>query len=593
MRTVRNKLFCIMLAALLLLTAACGAGETAAAPTPEAPSQTPAGNAATPEPTPPAAEQKPDEDAASVPAEKNGDVVILFTSDVHCGVDQGFGYAGLQQIREYLLSEGNEVVLVDDGDSVQGEPLGTMTRGEAIIDLMNQIGYDLAIPGNHDFDYGMEQFFALTKKAEFPYLSCNFNYEGELQFAPYKILECAGKKIAFVGVTTPETLTSSTPSYFKDEEGEYVYGFMQDKTGEALYAAIQGAVDAARGEGAEFVVVMAHLGNEEVLHPWIYSDVISNVRGIDVVLDGHSHDSDVVTMKNPDGEEVLRAACGTKLSSIGWCRIAADGKISIGLYNWNSDVPAPELLGIDNEMSRAVREANDALGEKLNEVVASTQVALTINDPVAVDSSGKPIRMVRRAETNLGDFCTDAFRAQSGADIAFFNGGGIRASIKAGDVTLRDLLSVNPFGNYLCVIEVTGQQILDALEWGARAVPDENGGFLQVSGLSYEIHVDVVSTCRSDENSAFVGVDGARRVQNVLVGGEPIDPNKTYTLAGHNYMLLEAGDGYSMFAGAPVLQNCVKLDNQVLIDYAVETLGGVIGEAYESPYGQGRIIIVE
>jgi 2',3'-cyclic-nucleotide 2'-phosphodiesterase (5'-nucleotidase family) len=343
----------------------------------------------------------------------------------------------------------------------------------------------------------------------------------------------------------------------------------------------------------DYVVAMGHIGNEAECIPWTYDDLISNTAGIDVFLDGHSHDTDHLTVKNKNGEDVLRAACGTKLAAIGWCRISADGELSTGLYTWNNSVAAPVLLGLDNEMSKAVAEASEELNEKLGEVVASTSVELTINDPEEVDANGKPVRMVRRAETNLGDLCADAYRVQSGADIAFVNGGGIRVSLSAGDITLGNILSVHPFGNAMCVIEVTGQQILDALEWGSRAVPSETGGFLQVSGLSYEIHSYIESTCTSDENGLFTGVAGERRVKNVLVNGEPIDPAGTYKLASHDYMLLSAGDGYAMFAGAPLLQDRVKLDNQVLIDYITESLGGVVGQEYEDLYGQGRIVIVD
>ncbi len=532
-----------------------------------------------------------DDEAAAV--ERSADIVILFTSDVHCGIDQGFGYAGLSEIYDHLVAQGNKVILVDDGDNIQGEPIGTMTKGEALVDLMNKVGYSVAIPGNHEFDYGMEQFLSLAKQAKFSYVSCNFNHEGELVFDPYVIRELDGMKVAFVGVTTPKTLTSSTPRYFQDENGEFVYGFFQDETGEGVYNAVQSAVDDARAEGADYVVVLGHMGNEEECHPWTYSDVISNVSGIDVFLDGHSHDTDQVVMKDKDGKEVIRAACGTKLSCIGWCRIDTEGKITTGLYTWNNNESAPALLGIANKTSAFVDKATSALEKKLKEVVASSEVLLTINDPEEVDANGKPIRMVRRAETNLGDLCADAYRIQSGADIAFVNGGGIRVSINAGKITLNDILKVHPFGNAMCVIEVTGQQILDALEWGARAVPGENGGFLQVSGLSYEIHSYIESPCKSDENSMFAGIEGERRVQNVLVDGKPIDPEATYTLASHDYMLLNNGDGYTMFDGAPLLQDRVKLDNQVLIDYITETLEGVIGEEYENLTGEGRIVIVE
>ena len=526
--------------------------------------------------------------------ERSADVVILFTSDIHCGVDQGFGYAGLAGVRDYLAAKGDAVILVDDGDNIQGEPIGTMTKGESLVDLMNQAGYELAIPGNHEFDYGMDRFLELaTQKAKFEYISCNFNHEGELVFKPYAIKELGGAKVAFVGVTTPKTLTSSTPKYFQDDSGEFVYGFFQDETGEGVYNAVQSAVDAARAEGADYVVVMGHMGNEEECRPWTYADVIEHTNGIDVFLDGHSHDTEQVVMKNKDGDEVLRSACGTKFSCIGWCRIAQDGKITTGLYTWNNDASVPAMLGLENKMSKAVTAASAALDKKLQEVVATSQVLLTINDPEAVDDNGKPIRMVRRAETNLGDLCADAYRFQSGADIAFVNGGGVRTNIAAGKITLDDILLVHPFGNAMCVIEVTGQQILDALEWGARKVPGENGGFLQVSGLSYEIHSYLPDPCQVDENTMCAGFEGERRVQNVLVGGEPIDPAATYTLASHDYMLLNNGDGFTAFDGAKLLQDRVKLDNQVLIDYITENLGGVIGEQYEDLTGDGRIVIVE
>ena len=536
------------------------------------------------------AEEPASEEAAGL----THDLVVLFTSDVHCGVDQGFGYVGLQQVRDQLEAAGNYTLLVDDGDSIQGEPLGTMTTGQADIELMNAMKYDVAIPGNHEFDYGMDRFLELAQMAEFPYISCNFNREGELVFDPYVIKEFDGVKIAFVGVTTPKTLTSSTPTYFMDEEGNFIYGFLQDTTGEALYSAVQSAVDDARAEGADYVFVMGHMGNEAECEPWTYADVIRNTTGIDVFLDGHSHDTDQVVMQNRNGEDVIRSACGTKLQCIGYARISAeDGSIEAGVYNWNNDVSAPELLGIGNGMTEEVAKATGELDEKLGEVVAKSAVDLTIFDPEAKDENGNPIRIIRRAETNLGDLCADAYLDQSGADIAFVNGGGIRVSIPAGDITRGDILKVHPFGNSMCVVEVTGQQILDALEWGAHGIPGENGGFLQVAGLTYEIHTYIESSCTQDENTMFTGVDGEYRVKNVMVGGEPLDPEKTYTLASHNYMLKNGGDGYSMFEGCRILQDEVKLDNQVLIDYITGTLGGVIGEEYAEPYGQGRIVAVE
>ncbi len=566
----RGGLTAIFLIVTLLLTAVCGGAALAAE--------------ASPETTP-----------AEAPAEKNGEVYILYTSDIHCGIDQGFGLAGLKQIRDTLEKQGYTTLLVDDGDAVQGEPIGTLSRGEAVVELMNAAGYDAAIPGNHEFDYGMDRFLELTALAGHPYISCNFTYMDELVFEPYVILEAAGLRIAFVGVTTPRTITDSTPTTFQNEAGEYVYGFMQDETGERLYDAVQSAVDAARAEGASLVYVMGHCGLEAECSPWTYADIIEHTRGIDVFLDGHSHDTEQVVMKNMDGEDVTRSACGTKLACVGYSHISADGEVlETGIWSWTNDIPAPQLLGIDNPVGEKVAEAAAALEEQLDTVVAYTPFTLTINDPEAVDADGKPVRMVRRAETNLGDLCADACRAQAGADFAFVNGGGIRVDIDAGDITCGDILKVFPYGNALCVIEVTGQQMLDALEWGVRALPDEVGCFPQVSGISYEVDVSVESLCVEDGNGMMVSIgEGPRRVRNVLVGGEPIDPDGTYTLAGFDHSLLNHGGGYTVFDGSPLLQDRVKLDNQMLIDYIVDTLGGVIGEEYADPYGQGRIVIYE
>ena len=525
------------------------------------------------------------EDAAAPKMKK--DLVILYTSDVHCGVDENWGYACLYELKQYY-AENNYALLVDDGDAIQGEPVGTMTKGEAIIDIMNTLGYDVVIPGNHEFDYGVERFLELTKKANFPYISCNFNKEGKLVFPPYLIKEFDGVKIAFVGVTTPETVRTSIPEYFMNDKGEYIYDFMQDETGEKLYAAVQKAVDDARAEGADHVILIAHLGNQEESSPWMYSDVVANTTGIDVVLDGHSHDMDQDVVQNKDGQKVIRSAVGTKLNNIGVLTIAADGSISDHIMTCQSLLSVPDLLTVENKASAAVKEAMDELDKKLKNVVAKTAVDLIINDP----ETG--VRVIRQAETNLGDLVADAYRDQAGADIGFVNGGGVRADLVKGDVTLYDILMINPFGNCLSEIEATGQQVLDALEWSVHDLPGEFGGFLQVSGLTFEYDSTIESPVSQDDNGMFTGIDDTkeRRVRNVMVDGEPLDPAKTYTVASHNYLLLENGDGYTVFNGAKVLKDNVKLDNQALIDYITQKLGGVVSDGYDNPFGQGRIVSV-
>ena len=549
---MKRKILALALV-LVLLLAGCGSA---------APAETPAETAT------------PAEDSAYLGLDN--DIVILYTNDVHCGVDDNLGYAGLATVKNALEAQGKHVVLVDNGDAVQGDTIGTLSNGEYIIDIMNEAGYDVATPGNHEFDYGMDQFFALTEKANFPYVSANFvDADGNTVLDPYVIKDVAGVKIAFVGISTPKTITTSTPKYFQDDNGNYIYGFMQDETGEKLYAAVQSAVDAARAEGAQIVIAMAHLGIEEDCSPWTSSEVIVNTSGIDAVLDGHSHSMLACEkVKNKDGQEVILTSTETKLAYIGCLTIRDDGSMTSTLIS-------------DNGMKDFVGGIQEEFEELVNTVVASTAVDLVIKDP----ASGE--RIVRVTETNLGDLCADAYRAMSGADVAIVNGGGVRADIPAGDITYGQIIAVHPFGNEMCVVECTGQEILDALELGCSKLPAESGGFLHVSGMTYTIDLNVESSVKLDENGMFVSVEGDRRVKDVTVGGEPLDPEKTYTLASHNYKLKDCGDGYSMFADNVFLQDSVMIDNQVLINYIVNVLGGTVGEEYADPYGQGRITIIE
>ncbi len=518
------------------------------------------------------------------------DLYILYTSDIHCGIDQSFGLAGLKRIRESLEAKGYETLLVDNGDAFQGEAIGTVTDGEAIVPVMNALKYDLAIPGNHDFDYGMDEFFKLIGMADFPYISCNFNKEGELVFPPYLIKEAAGCRIAFVGVTTPETLADESPDIFRDDNGNYIYGFMQGD-GTQLYESVQKAVDAARAENPDFVYLLAHVGNNEESKPYSIMDIAANIEGVDVILDGHSHDSDQMTLKDKNGNDVRRSACGTKMDAIGYSHIKPDGTVDTGIWAFNGADSLPYLFDIENDVSRLIDKENEELSEKLGQVVAKTEADLTIFDPEKKDDAGLPVRIVRSQETNLGDLCADAARIRTGADIGIVNGGGVRENIAKGDVTYGDIIAVHPFGNQTVVIEATGQQILDALEWSCHMLPDENGGFLQVSGMTFDVDTSIESTCTADENVQMTGIGKNRRVSNVKVGGADIDPAGKYTVAGNSYILLENGNGYTSFNGAELIAENAGLDNQLLIEYIDNSLNGVIGNDYMNPYGQGRINI--
>ena len=314
------------------------------------------------DPTPaPTATPSPTPEPTPVPVVKNGDVMILYTGDVHCAADKGFGYAGLRQVRDAFEAKGYDTLLADVGDAVHGTALGDMDRGQTVIELMNAVGYDMAIPGNHEFAFGVDRFLELAETAEFPYISCNFNREGELLFAPCVIKEAAGKKIAFVGVSTPRSVTGANAGLFQNESGELVYGFCQNGDGEELYSAVQSAVDSARAAVADYVVILGHLGNQATSSPWSSLDVIGHTTGVDAFLDGHSHDDKQMTVYNAVGQEVLRGASGTRLRNIGYLLITADGRISTGLHAWAADMSAPELFGIDNEVSKLVAEAMDRL----------------------------------------------------------------------------------------------------------------------------------------------------------------------------------------------------------------------------------------
>lgn len=525
------------------------------------------------------------------------DIVVLYTNDIHCTSDDGMSYAAIAGYKSEMEATygADNVTLVDNGDAIQGAVLGTLSDGEWIVDIMNEVGYDLAIPGNHEFDFGMDQFLDIAKnQAAYQYLSCNFlDKDGNTVLDPYKIVSYGDTDIAYVGISTPETISKSTPAFFQDENGNYIYSFCQGENGQELYDRVQDTVDAAHADGADYVVALAHLGEDLASRPWMSTEVIANTTGIDAVLDGHSHTVDAEQIvKNADGEDVVLSQTGTKAESIGQLTIdPATGEMSTQLVKL-ADVAtdSPAYTAAQTYIQGIQEKYQDVVAE----VVATSDVTLTVSDPATGD------RRVRSAETNMGDFCADAYREVMGADIGFVNGGGVRADIKAGDVTYGDIIAVHPFGNMACLAEVSGQQILDALELGSMYVGTaESGGFLQVSGLKYTINTQLPSSVVVDDTGAFVEVSGARRVSDVQVENretgayEPLDPAATYTLASHNYMLKQGGDGFTMFGedNIKLLLDETMVDNEVLIDYLTENLDGVIGETYADPYGQGRITI--
>ncbi len=517
----------------------------------------------------------------------DGNVIVLFTNDVHCSTDD---YAVLAAYRAELMAQGNTVVTVDAGDHIQGELIGSFTEGAAIIEIMNAVGYDFAVPGNHEFDYGMDTYISLSEAANFTYLSCNFMdlRTDDRVFDAYEIMELGGVKVAFVGIVTPECYTKSTPAYFQDENGNFIYSFSEHN----FYDSIQNAVNSARAEGAEKVIAITHLGIEGTTEQWKSTDVIASTTGIDIVLDGHSHEVIESTVyKNKDNKDVVLSSTGSKFEYFGQLTMGENGTAELELIDPNS-INVAALSSSAKSASNTVKEIDDGYKAQLSylyEVLGTAEIELSLND-----SEGNWV--IRSQETNMGNFVADAYKTITGAEIAFANGGGIRDSIAAGEVSRKDLFDVNPWNNNMCVIKVSGQQIVDALEHGASLYPEDNGGFVHVSGMSYEIRSDVESPVVRDDMGNFVKVDDTkeRRIINVKIADKDIVLDNTYTLAGNYYMLKQGGDGFTMFTDSEVLEHeKLPTDAEMLVEYFVEHLNGIVTEEqYGDISGEGRIKIV-
>lgn len=511
-------------------------------------------------------------------AEPTEDIVILYENDVHCAID---GYAKISALKNELSETADYVGVVSAGDYVQGSSLGAISQGEYIVNIMNMIGYDALTLGNHEFDYRISRLFELAEMMNTKPVCCNFRKlnDNESVFQPYNIVSYGETDIAYIGVTTPDTLTSSSPAQFKNENDEYIYTF----NGDNLCETVQNSIDSAKEEGADYIVAVTHLGTEDVFEQWSAQTLIKNTSGIDVLLDGHSHSViENMTIADKDGNEVVLSSTGTKFANIGKMTLS-DGKITTELIETESYEKTDSAV---TEYIEKINEEYKAVGERK---IGESEV-----DLIASDEDGN--RIIRNSETNLGDFCADAYRIVTGADIGFMNGGGIRDNIDKGDVTFNDILSVFPWNNTVCVVEATGQQIADLLELSVVIYPEENGTFQHVSGLKFDLNGFVESTVKLDENANFISVEGERRAENICVLNkdtneyEPIDLKKTYTVASHNFMLLEQGGGATMFKDTKVISNEGMLDVEMLEDYITDHLGGVIGQDYSQP--QERINIV-
>ena len=547
------------------------------------------------------------------------DVTILYTNDVHTYIDNKSPkptYAAIAALKKSIEDTGRDVLLVDAGDHIQGTAYGSMDDGATIIELMNEAGYDLATPGNHEFDYGMARAKAVIQEADFPYVSCNWvDLRTGFNVLPsVKFFFVGGRKIAFVGVTTPETFTKSTPAYFmNDAQTKYIYDILGGEDGQKLYDAVQEAIDKAEFWGADTIIGLGHLGVDPSSSPWTSEEVIAHTHGFTAFIDGHSHT--VMANKqvtDASGKAVTLTQTGSYFKNIGKMTVGADGTITTELIN--------TYEGLDAAVAATASNWISAVDDMLGEEIAVGDTKFYINDP----ATGK--RRIRSGETNLGDFVADGIYTyfneieELHCDIAIMNGGGIRTDVEAGPWSFKTCKTVSPFGNVACLMSVTGQQIQDALEFGARfagAEGKENGGFLQVAGARYTIHPMIPNTVQTDDKNVWTGSAATPRVSNVEIYDKttgtykPLDPNATYALAGMNYTLRNLGDGFAMFDGATLIKDYVSEDYLVMSSYAA-MFGGVDANGlphlasanspladypgyllnYEDPCGAGRIQMI-
>lgn len=523
---------------------------------------------------------------------RSDDVVLLYTTDVHCGVNEKLGYSALASYKKEMQKEYKYVSLLDAGDYIQGDVIGAFSHGESIVNIMNEMDYEVVTIGNHEFDYGMDALGKVINGLKAEVVSCNLEYVGSktnklAKVKPYTIKQYGGLKIGIVGVTTPESLVDVTPSIFK-EDGKTVYSFHNENE-EAYYKKIQDTIDLCNKE-ANYTVLLTHAGNNEAARPWSSRDIIANTSGYLAVMDGHSHyDVQWEKVKNKEGKDIPLCDAGYKLNEFGKLVIHKDGSITTEFISDYSTRDKEVQDYVDAELGKTKATAD--------RVVAHTDLALSIYDP-------NGIRIVRSRETAIGNLTADSCRIITGADIGFVNGGGIRTDLPSGDITYGQVFDVNPFGNYIVLKEVSGSHILDYLEHCSQATAKdyqkdghpngEFGGFAQVSGLRYTIDTSIPTPVVVDQAGNFVKIEGPRRVKNVkvLVDGVyvDIDPAKTYKVAANNYILIEGGNGANMFMDDPEIEAPVRVDFQVIVDYITNVLKGNLSEKYSSTEGRIQVL---
>jgi len=520
------------------------------------------------------------------------DIAIVHINDVHCGLNDSIGYDGFVLYRNELKKKYKYVISVDVGDHVQGGTLGSLSEGMAMIKIMNKIGFDVAILGNHEFDYGIDQLFKFKENLTSKYICSNFYYRKNHTrvFNASKIIDCGGKKIGFIGVVTPLTLSITFLSTVKDENGELVYDFLSEK--DVLYNDIQQAIDEIKGN-VDYIILLTHLGMS--LEKYTSEDLLSNLTGVTAVLDAHTHKVYNVTSKDKEEKEIHITQTGTKLEAIGTLILKEDGSITSETI---SEVPEPsdktnattifrskKNRWVDTEMKEYLDSIWAEYKDELNIIVGNCSFDFIIRPENETDSK---YIFCRYKECTLGNLISDAIRDAGKTDITILNGGCIRNNMKNGTLSRARIIEVLPWFGNLVVKEITGQDILDALEFGVSKLPSSSAGFPQVSGITFDVDTTINSSVLTDSTGMFLNVTGKRRVSNVKINGEDLNLTKKYNATLREY-LSTGGDGYSMFGKYDVTKDCLISETDQLSAYIGNALKGEIPEEYKDL--QGRINI--
>ena len=506
--------------------------------------------------------------AAETANDETNDIVIIYTGDMHGKPDTNITLAGLKAYANERQAKSKYVEIVDAGDSLSGSAIASSSGGKYMMDAMNEVGYGIAVPSAGDFSFGVDLLTStIDNSSSYEYLSCNFvnASTGNTVFNAYNTVIYGDTSVAYIGISDPLT-ASMTPNSFVDGK----YKFLGANGASELYTAVQNAADAAKAAGADYVIAIGHL-SETGSDPLSAKSIIANTTGITAFISGGEHvaiSGDQV--KNKSGQSVLLTSAGANISNIGAITLSPGKSVSSQL--------------ISNYSYRYIKtnDAITALTQKYSKQLTNT-FATSAVDLTSADSDG--VRTVGKSETSLGDLVADAYKEASGADIAFVEASEIQGKISHGDVSYSDIMNVLPNGNNLSVYTVSGGEILDALEMSARLYPSNNEGFLQVSGITFDVQETVKSTVTVNASGKFTGVKGEYRVTNVMIGGKELDLMDDYTVVATDAFW--AGDtGYAMFEDATLKSKDVESDCGALYDYISDTLDGKITDKYAKQAGR-------